>query len=64
MSNNATEIKIHVIQGECPTASACVSLGTFVLSGIPGAPKGVPKIEVSFDINTDGILNIYGQKSG
>ena len=39
-------------------ASACVSLGTFVLSGIPSAPKGMPKIEVTFDINADGILNV------
>ena len=38
--------------------SACVSLGTFMLSGIPSAPKGVPKIEVTFDINVDGILNV------
>jgi molecular chaperone DnaK len=56
--DNATEIKIHVIQGEGPTACACVSLGTFVLSGIPSAPKEVPKIEVTFDINEDGILNV------
>ena len=56
--DNATEIKIHVIQGEGPTASSCVSLGTFMLSGIPRAPKEVPKIEVTFDINEDGILNV------
>jgi molecular chaperone DnaK len=56
--DNATEIKIHVIQGEGSTASSCVSLGTFILSGIPSAPKEVPKIEVTFDIDADGILNV------
>jgi molecular chaperone DnaK len=56
--DNATEIKIHVIQGEGSTASSCVSLGTFILSGIASAPKEVPKIEVTFDINADGILNV------
>jgi molecular chaperone DnaK len=56
--DNATEIKIHVIQGEASTASSCVSLGTFILSGIASAPKEVPKIEVIFDINADGILNV------
>ena len=56
--DNATKIKIHVIQGKGPTASACVSLGTFILSGIRSAPREVPKIEVTFDINADGILNV------
>ncbi len=56
--DNATEIKIHVIQGKGLTASACVSLGTFILSGIRSAPREVPKIEVTFDINADGILNV------
>ena len=56
--DNATEIKIHVIQGEGTTASSCVSLGTFILSGIASAPKEVPKIEVAFEINADGILNV------
>lgn len=54
----ATEIKIHVIQGENPIAFSCVSLGTFILSGIRSFPKGVPRIEVTFDINADGILNV------
>ena len=57
-ADNVTEIKIHVIQGESSTASSCVSLGTFILSGIPSAPKDVPKIDVTFDINADGILNV------
>ena len=57
-ADNVTEIKIHVIQGEGSTASSWVSLGTFILSGIPSAPKDVPKIEVTFDINADGILNV------
>ena len=59
--DNATEIKIHVIQGEGSTASSCVSLGTFILSGIASAPKEVPKIEVTFDINADGILNVMAK---
>jgi molecular chaperone DnaK len=57
-ADNVTEIKIHVIQGEGTRASSCVSLGTFILSGIPRSPKEVPKIEVTFDINADGILNV------
>jgi molecular chaperone DnaK len=53
-----TAVTIHVVQGERSMASDCVSLGMFNLSGIPPAPRGVPQIEVTFDIDTNGILNV------
>src|ERR687898_570067 len=53
-----TAVTIHVVQGERPMASDCVSLGMFNLSGIPPAPRGVPQIEVAFDIDANGILNV------
>ena len=53
-----TAVTIHVVQGERPMASDCVSLGMFNLSGILPAPRGVPQIEVTFDIDANGILNV------
>jgi molecular chaperone DnaK len=53
-----TAVTIHVVQGERPMAADCVSLGMFNLSGIPPAPRGVPQIEVTFDIDANGILNV------
>ena len=53
-----TAVTIHVVQGERPMAADCVSLGMFNLSGIPPAPRGVPQIEVAFDIDANGILNV------
>ena len=53
-----TAVTIHVVQGERSMASDCVSLGMFNLSGIPPAPRGIPQIEVTFDIDTNGILNV------
>ena len=53
-----TAVTIHVVQGERPMASDCVSLGMFNLSGIPPAPRGVPQVEVTFDIDANGILNV------
>src|ERR1043165_6904708 len=53
-----TAVTIHIVQGERPMASDCVSLGMFNLSGIPPAPRGVPQIEVTFDIDANGILNV------
>ena len=53
-----TAVTIHVVQGERPMAADCVSLGMFNLSGIPPAPRGVPQIEVIFDIDANGILNV------
>ena len=53
-----TAVTIHVVQGERPMAVDCVSLGMFNLSGIPPAPRGVPQVEVTFDIDANGILNV------
>ena len=53
-----TAVTIHVVQGERSMAADCVSLGMFNLSGIPPAPRGIPQIEVTFDIDTNGILNV------
>jgi len=53
-----TAVTINVLQGERAMASDNISLGMFNLTGIPGAPRGVPQIEVSFDIDADGILNV------
>lgn len=59
-----TAVDIHVVQGERPMAADNVSLGRFTLSGIPPAPRGVPKIEVTFDINADGILTVTAKDLG
>ena len=53
-----TAVTIHIVQGERTMASDCVSLGMFNLSGLPPAPRGVPQIEVAFDIDANGILNV------
>ena len=53
-----TAVTIHVVQGERPMAADCVSLGMFNLSGIPPAPRGIPQVEVTFDIDANGILNV------
>jgi len=52
-----TSVTVHVFQGERPMVSDNISLGQFNLDGLPPAPRGVPRIEVSFDIDADGILN-------
>ena len=57
-SDNQTSVEIHVLQGERPMASENKSLGRFVLDGIPPAPRGVPQIEVTFDLDANGILNV------
>ena len=56
--NNQTAVTIHVLQGEREIASANKSLGRFDLADIPPAPRGIPQIEVSFDIDANGILNV------
>jgi len=56
--DNQTRVEIHVLQGERPMASDNVSLGRFFLDGIPPAPRGVPQIEVTFNIDVNGILNV------
>ncbi|MBU0897717.1 MAG: molecular chaperone DnaK [Patescibacteria group bacterium] len=53
-----TSVEIHVLQGERPMASDNKSLGRFILNGIPSAPRGVPQVEVSFDIDANGIVNV------
>jgi len=53
-----TAVTIHIVQGERPMAADNVSLGMFNLDGIPPAPRGVPQVEVTFDIDTNGILNV------
>lgn len=57
-ADNQTSTEIHIVQGERPMASDNKSLGRFVLEGIPPAPRGVPQIEVTFDIDANGILNV------
>ncbi len=57
-ADNQTAVTIHIVQGERPMASDNVSLGSFNLSGIPPAPRGIPQIEVKFDIDANGILNV------
>ena len=57
-ADNQTTVEIHVLQGERPMAKDNTSLGRFNLSGIPPAPRGIPQIEVSFDIDANGILNV------
>jgi molecular chaperone DnaK len=59
-----TAVTINVLQGERAMAKDNVSLGTFNLTGIPPAPRGVPQIEVSFDIDADGILNVSAKDTG
>ncbi|OGK52660.1 molecular chaperone DnaK [Candidatus Roizmanbacteria bacterium RIFCSPLOWO2_01_FULL_44_13] len=56
--DNQTQVEIHVLQGERPMARDNKSLGQFVLDGIPPAPRGVPQIEVAFDIDASGILSV------
>jgi molecular chaperone DnaK len=57
-SDMQTSVEIHVVQGERPMSADNKSLGRFILDGIPPAPRGVPQIEVSFDIDANGILNV------
>lgn len=57
-ADNQTAVDIHVLQGERPMANDNMSLGRFRLDGIPPAPRGIPQIEVTFDIDANGILNV------
>src|SRR5271157_93279 len=57
-ADNQSTVEIKVYQGERPIAADNVALGSFLLSGIPPAPRGIPQIEVSFDIDANGILNV------
>ena len=57
-ADNQTQVEVHVVQGERPMAADNKSLASFILDGIPPAPRGVPQIEVTFDIDANGILNV------
>ncbi|GBD33944.1 Chaperone protein DnaK [bacterium HR34] len=57
-ADNQTSVEVHVVQGERPMAKDNKSLGRFILDGIPPAPRGVPQIEVTFDIDSNGILSV------
>ena len=57
-ADNQTQVEIHVLQGERPMAKDNKSLGRFILTGIPPAPRGVPQIEVKFDLDANGILKV------
>ncbi len=57
-ADNQTSTEIHITQGERPMATDNKSLGRFVLDGIPPAPRGVPQIEVTFDVDSNGVLNV------
>ncbi len=63
-SDSQPGVQIHVIQGERPMAAQNKSLGMFNLDGIPPAPRGVPQIEVTFDIDANGILNVSAKDKG
>ena len=57
-SDNQTQVEVHVLQGERPMAKDNKTIGQFILDGIPPAPRGVPQIEVTFDIDANGILHV------
>ncbi len=59
--DNQTQVEIHIVQGERPMAVDNKSLGKFILDGIPPAPRGVPQIEVTFDIDASGILSVMAK---
>jgi molecular chaperone DnaK len=63
-ADNQPSVEIHVIQGERPMASGNKTIGRFHLDGIPPSPRGVPQIEVTFDIDANGILNVSAKDKG
>ena len=63
-ADNQTSVEIHVLQGERPMAKDNKTIGRFHLDGIPPAPRGVPQIEVTFDIDANGILNVSAKDKG
>lgn len=63
-ADNQTSVDIHVLQGERPMAADNTTLGRFQLVGIPAAPRGVPQIEVTFDIDANGIINVSAKDKG
>ncbi|MDD2206194.1 MAG: molecular chaperone DnaK [Aminobacterium sp.] len=63
-ADNQNQVEIMVLQGERPMATDNVKLGSFVLDGIPAAPRGIPQIEVTFNIDVNGILNVSAKDKG
>ncbi len=63
-ADNQPSVEIHILQGERPMARDNRSIGRFILDGIPPAPRGVPQIEVSFDMDANGILNVAAKDKG
>ncbi|MBQ8383182.1 MAG: molecular chaperone DnaK [Clostridia bacterium] len=63
-ANGQTQVEVHVLQGEREMAAGNTTLGTFILDGIAPAPRGVPQIEVSFDIDANGIVNVSATDKG
>ncbi len=63
-ADNQTAVDIHVLQGEREMAADNITLGRFQLSGIPAAPRGIPQIEVTFDIDANGIVNVSAKDLG
>ncbi len=63
-ADNQPSVEIHVLQGERPVASGNKTIGRFHLDGIPPAPRGIPQIEVTFDIDANGILNVSAKDKG
>lgn len=63
-ADNQPSVEIHVLQGERPMATDNKTLGKFILDGVPPAPRGVPQIEVSFDIDANGILHVTAKDKG
>src|ERR1700734_2419207 len=62
-ADNQTSVEVHVLQGERPMAAQNRTLGKFHLTGIPPAPRGIPQIEVTFDIDANGILNVTAKNT-
>jgi molecular chaperone DnaK len=60
-ADNQTSVEIHVLQGERAMAQDNRTLGRFILDGIPPAPRGIPQVEVSFDVDANGILNVHAK---
>ncbi|MFA6512402.1 MAG: molecular chaperone DnaK [Patescibacteria group bacterium] len=63
-ADNQSSVEIHVLQGERPMAGQNKTLGRFMLDGIPPAPRGMPQVEVTFDIDANGILNVKAKDKG
>jgi len=63
-ADGQSSVEIHVLQGERPMAADNRSLGRFHLDGIPPAPRGIPQVEVTFDIDANGILNVHAKDKG